>query len=270
MRTSRLRRSIMLASVAAAASAVAAVGLGTPNASAATTTSITLNASASTRTEQVAVEYKTRIIDFKAPAKAETHSNFRVSGVVQQWDGSQWQAADYPWVSLYYQLLPSTKWIKEPGEAQAWQSTGGSFSFQQTEMTPLGHIRWKAVVPKQEAGNEIFETSTSPTLQTWVVDHTYEEDLYTYRASTYTNVEAYIRDEPSNLSNTFFGYPVPGIAQLYYHPRGTTHWTYLGNKHTDFQGFVGWSIGKSRTGYFKIVFPAQGNYLGSSVEVKVS
>jgi hypothetical protein len=53
------------------------------------------------------------------------------------------------------------------------------------------------------------------------------------------------------------------------YPRGTTHWTYLGNKHTDFQGFVGWSIGQSLTGYFKIVLPAQGNYLGSSVEVKV-
>jgi hypothetical protein len=259
----------MLASVAAATSAVAAAGLGAPNVSAATTTSVALNAPASARAEQAAVEYKTRIIDLRAPVKAETHSIFRVSGVVQQWDGSQWQAAGYPWVSLYYQVLPSTKWIKEPGELQAWQSTGGSFSFQQTEETPLGHIRWKAVVPKQVAGNAIFDASTSATLQTWVVDHTYEEDLYTFRDSTYTNVEAYIRDEPSNVSNTFFGYPVPGIAQLYYHPRGTTHWTYLGNQRTDFQGFVGWSTSKPLTGYFKIVYPAQGNYLGSSVEVKV-
>jgi hypothetical protein len=249
----------MLTSVAVAASAAAAVGLATPHASAATT-----------RTGQVAAEYKTRIIDFKAPAKAETHSNFRVSGVVQQWDGSQWQPADYPWVNLYYQALPSTKWIREPGSIQAWQSTGGSFSFQQTQMTPLGHIRWKAVVPKQAQGNEIFDASTSSTPQTWVVDHTYEEALYTYRASTYTNVEGYIRDEPSSLSNTFFGNPIPGIAQLYYHPRGTTHWTYLASQHTSFQGSVGWSIHKSLRGYFKIVFPAQGNYLGSSVEVKVS
>ena len=37
----------------------------------------------------------------------------------------------------------------------------------------------------------------------------------------------------------------------------------------DFQGFVGWSTSKPLTGYFKIVYPAQGNYLGSSVEVKV-
>ena len=122
---------------------------------------------------------------------------------------------------------------------------------------------------KQESGDEIFGTSTSSTPETWVVSHTYEEDLYTYRASTYTNVEAYIMDEPSNSSNTFDGYPVPGTARLYYHPRGTTKWTYLGDKRTDFLGFVGWSIGKSLTGYFKIVFPAQGNYLGSSVEVKL-
>jgi hypothetical protein len=242
----------MLASVASAALAVAAVGLATPNASAAT-----------------AVDYKTRIIDFKAPVKAETHSSFRVSGVVQQWDGSQWQVADYPLVNLYYQVLPSTKWIKEPWVAEAMQSTGGSFSFQQTEMTPLGHIRWKAVVAKQETGGEIFETSTSVTLQTWVVDHTYEEDLYSFRASTYTNVEAYVRDQPPISSNTFAGYPVPGTARLYYHPRGTTQWTYLGSQRTDFQGFVGWTITKYRTGYFKIVFPAQGNYLGSSAEVKV-
>jgi hypothetical protein len=269
LRTSRLRRFIMLASVAAAASAVVAVGFGTPNASAAGTTSVALNAPASTSTEQVAVEYKTRIIDLKAPVRAETHSIFRVSGVVQQWDGSQWQAADYPLVNLYYQVLPSTKWIKEPGATQAWQSTGGSFSFQQTEETPLGHIRWKAVVPKQVAGNVIFDSSTSATLQTWVVDHTYEDGLYTFRAPAYTNVEAYILDEPSKPGDTLSGYPVPGIAQLYYHPRGTTHWTYLGSKRTDFQGFVGWSTGKPLTGYFKIVFPAQGNYLGSSVEVKV-
>lgn len=269
MRTSRLRLSIVLASVAAAASAVAAIGLGIPSVSAATTTSVTLNAPANTGTAQVTVEYKTRIIDLKAPVKAETHSVFRVSGVVQQWDGSQWQPADYPLVNLYYQVLPSTKWIKEPWATQAWQSTGGSFSFQQTQETPLGHIRWKAVVPKQVAGNAIFDASTSATPQTWVVDHTYEEDLYTFRAPAYTNVEAYVRDEPSNLSNTFFGYPAPGIAQLYYHPRGTTHWTYLGSKRTDFQGFVGWSTSKPLTGYFKIVYPAQGNYLGSSAEVKV-
>src|SRR5579859_4891073 len=102
----------MLASVAAAASAVAAVGLGAPNVSAATTT-----------------EFKSRIIDLRAPVKAEMHSNFRVSGVVQQWDGSQWQAADYPMVAVYYQVLPSTKWIKEPAVTQA--STGGSFFYQQ-------------------------------------------------------------------------------------------------------------------------------------------
>jgi hypothetical protein len=255
-----LRRSVLLASGIAAAAAVALGGLGTPRASAAT----------ATVTPSATVEYKTRIIDFKAPAEAETHSDFRVSGIVQQWNGSQWQAADYPWVTLYYQVVPSTRWVKEVGQIQAWQSTGGSFFFQQTEETPLGHIRWKAVVARQEDGGEIFDASASSTPETWVVDHSYEEDLYTYRAPTFTNVEAYITDEPSNTSNTFFGYPVPGTAQLFYHPRGTTKWTYLGAKRTGIQGFVGWSIRKSLAGYFKIVFPAQGNYLGSWVEVKVS
>jgi len=221
--------------------------------------------------ETVAVEYNTRIIDFKAPAKAETHSDsFRVSGVVQQWNGSRWEAADYPLVSLYYQALPSARWVKLPGELQAWQSTGGSFSFQVTQDTPLGHIRWKAVVAKQESGDEIFATSTSSLPQTWVVDHTYEEDLYTFRGPGYTNIEAYIRDQPSRSRDTMAGYPAHGMARLYYHPRGTTKWTYLGEKRTDsIQGFVGWSETRDRTGYFEIVFPAQGNYLGSSAEVKV-
>jgi hypothetical protein len=247
----------------AAASVGAAVGLGVPNAWAATTTAH------STTTAQVAVEYKTRIIDFKAPAKAETHSNFRVSGVVQQWDGSRWQAADYPDVGLYYQHLPSTRWIKLPGDAQARQSTGGSFSFQMTEQTPLGHIRWKAVVPKQESGDEIFATSTSTTPQTWVVDHTYEDAFSTYREPTYTNILGYITDAPSNQANVFYGYPVPGVVKFYYHPRGTTKWTYLGHKRTDSLGGVGWSLDKT-SGYFEIVYPAQGNYLASSKEVKIS
>ena len=38
---------------------------------------------------------------------------------------------------------------------------------------------------------------------------------------------------------------------------------------TNSLGEAGWSVHKT-SGYFEIVYPAQGNYLGSSKEVKIS
>jgi hypothetical protein len=214
-------------------------------------------------TVDVNVTYKTRVLSFTVPAKVAQQSSASVTGVVQEWDGTAWTAADAPVVYGYYRILPSGKWIRGFTDF----AINGRFRGPEVNAS-LGHLRWKIVVPEQDDAGEIFAASSSGTHDSWIVSRTYEDAFSTYREPTYTNILGFITTEPSNQANIFYGQPVPGIVKFYYHPRGTTKWTYLGETRVNSLGEAGWSIGKT-SGYFEIVYPAQGNYLASSKEVKI-
>lgn len=214
------------------------------------------------RTVEVNALYKSRVLSFKVPAKAD--SSYSVTGVVQVWDGTAWTAADSAAVYGYYRELPSGSWHK----AFTGYTVNGKFTGQASDW-PIGHLRWKIEVPRQGDDNGIVEASSSGTHDDWVVSRTYEDAFNTYSEPTYTNILGFITTAPSNQPNVFYGNPVRGIVKFYYHPRGTTKWTYLGEKPTNSLGAVGWSVDKT-SGYVEIVYPAQGNYLTSSKEVKIS
>jgi hypothetical protein len=215
-------------------------------------------------TVAVSAVYKSRVLSFKVPAKPQANSNYNITGVVQVWNGAKWTAANDVLVYGYYRELPSGKWRR----GFADYAFNGKFTGP-AGGSPLGHLRWKIELPKQSGDNGIVEASSSGTHDSWVVEHTYEDAVSTYAEPKYANGVAFITTAPSNQANIFYGNPVPGIVKIYYHPRGTTRWTYLGEKRIQPTGQVGWSVDKP-SGYFEIVYPAQGNYLASSKEVKIS
>jgi hypothetical protein len=64
-------------------------------------------------------------------------------------------------------------------------------------------------------------------------------------------------------------FDVTGVGKLYYRPTGSKIWRYLGSCRVgtgSTSGDVEWDLGRTLDGTFKIVFPAQGNFLGSSAE----
>ena len=215
--------------------------------------------------ELVTVVFKTRVLSFKVPAKAEAHAKYTVSGVVQEWDGTAWTGAPYVTVSGYYQVLPSTKW--QPLALGTYADAQGNFSAS-ASISNIGHLRWQIRVPKQ-AGGFIYEPASSGTQDSWVVDRTYVTQMSGGRVGSYTDIGAIVQDWPWPSGGESFG-TVKGVAKLYYHPRGTTKWTYLASATLQARGAVQFVYHRSLSGYFEVVFPAQGNYLGSSGEKKVS
>jgi hypothetical protein len=214
--------------------------------------------------ENVYVEYKTRVVDFKAPSKVAADSA-KLTGQIQEWNGSKWTAAPDVAAVPEYRSLPSGKWRREDGGG--YSNASGDFSIPGA-VSSLGHFEWKITVAKQNNGS-VYEASTSGTQDTWFVSHTYEDDFQTYTGPTYASLDGFITTEASS-GDAINGFPVSGIAKFYYHPRGTTKWTYLGEKKIDSEtGQVTWSVDKT-SGYFEVVYPAQGNYLGSSKVVKIS
>jgi len=77
----------------------------------------------------------------------------------------------------------------------------------------------------------------------------------------YTGLAAIMQDYPQSGGVTYT--TVKGLAKFYYHPKGTSTWRYLGSARTDSSGSVAYALSGTVDGYFRIVFPAQGYFLGS-------
>jgi hypothetical protein len=96
-----------------------------------------------------------------------------------------------------------------------------------------------------------------------VTDQTCVTGLTVSRGRTGTEVQAQVQDLCATGQQSFGG--VSGqVAQVFYHPRGSTAWSLLGQVQTDANGFVDYVNGGALRGYYKVVFPAQGYYLGSA------
>jgi hypothetical protein len=78
-----------------------------------------------------------------------------------------------------------------------------------------------------------------------------------------TMVHARVQDWCANGQQTF-GQVKGKIVKVYYHPRGSTTWRLIAQQYTDANGFVDYTRYSVVRGYFMVVFPAQGCYLGSA------
>lgn len=203
----------------------------------------------------VAVASSTRIESFSVPATREAHSAFTVSGTAQRWNGTSWTAAAYVTVTVYRRVEPSTTW-KLAGSTQA--SSSGAFKVN-ASVTP-GHTVWQVRVPAQ-GSPDVYHASSSGTHNSFITDKTCFTSLAANHFDGRTLVSGFVIDH-CGTSRTFG--IVKGSARVYYHPRGSTAWRYLGSARTGAGGSVNYTYYHVLNGYFRIVFPAQGYYLSST------
>ncbi len=192
------------------------------------------------------VSYRTRITRFSIPARAQTHRGLDINGAMQLWNGSKWDGPDaVADPTIWMRRLPGGRWTPVM-QMQAGPSGGSVLTFAQD-----GLFLYYAV----------FNASAPVYLVTTVVDNTCVTGLTVGHADGRTQVGGEVQDScgPGEAS---FG-PVRGTFDVYFHPRGTTKWRLLGSARTG-SGSLSFTRAGTLNGYFKVVFPAQWYYLGST------
>jgi hypothetical protein len=222
-----------------------------------------LYATSAITTINVVHEYQTRVAGITVPVKREVHSPFKLTGKVQAKTGASWTPAAGVTVGYYYRVLPKGSWVHA---ANGKTNRQGAFSLT-SGLVRLGHLRWQVKVAKQQTGSTIYQASSSGTKGSFFVDRTYVTLFVALHLYGGTSIAAIMEDYPQsggvNLLN------VTGASRLYYRPTGSKNWRYMGSCRVGTgvtSGDVGWSLSGTLSGTFKIVFPAQGDFLGSSAE----
>ena len=100
------------------------------------------------------------------------------------------------------------------------------------------------------------------------VDRTYINHFVVMHLHGSTSLGAFVQDYPAHGGVTYAN--VSGTAKFYYRPKGGKTWRYLGSSKTTSAGVIGSQASGTLSGTFKIVFPAQGNFFGSTAEQSLS
>jgi hypothetical protein len=201
-----------------------------------------------------------RVENFTVPVTREIHSAFHVTGVVAVLNGTKWQAAASATVAYHVRSLPSGKW-SYAGSGKT--SAKGAFSWE-PELTRLGRLQWQARVEKTTVGTTTYKPSDSAAKNSSFVDRTYITHFVAMHLNGSTALAAIVQDYPQ--SGGTHDADVTGTAKFYSLPVGSKSWRYLGaSKATSSNdGSVGIEPSGTLSGQFKIVFAAQGNFLGST------
>jgi hypothetical protein len=203
---------------------------------------------------------KTRVETFTVPATHEIHGAFKATGAVQALNGTHWQPAASANVAFYVRSLPSGKW-SYAGKSKT--NAKGAFSWA-AEPVRLGRLQWQARVGKTVVGTTTFEPSNSAARDSAFVDRTFVDSFVALHLHGATSLGAIMLDYPQSGGVHYAN--VTGIAKFYYLPAGSKTWRYLGaSKATSANGgSVSVEPSGTLSGKFKIIFAAQGNFLGST------
>jgi hypothetical protein len=203
---------------------------------------------------------QTRIESFRVPATHEIHGNFEPSGTVQELNGKKWQAAPSATVALFDRSLPSGKWAYV-GSVKA--NSSGAFAWKY-QIHKLGRFAWQARVEQTTVGSTEYKASDSAAKNSLFVDRTYVTHFVVLHLDGDTAIGALMEDYPQSGGAHYAN--VTGVAKFYYEPTGSQSWRYLGESRATSgnPGSVGVEPGGTFDGTFKIVFPAQGDFRGSS------
>lgn len=221
------------------------------------TTAFAAAPSAVVDSSAVTVKVQTRVPTFTVPASREVHSLFKISGTAQRRAGSGWTAATSVLVDYFFRVLPSSKW-NYAGTGRT--NSRGAFS-SELGLIKFGHLAWQARVRTQTQHGTEYLTSSSVTRDSFFTDRTYVTEFVALHLHGVTDLGAIIQDWPQSGGVSYT--TVRGVAKFYYHPKGTSTWRYLGSDRTSSIGAVADDLSGTVDGYFRIVFPAQGYFLGS-------
>ncbi len=203
---------------------------------------------------------QTRVESFTVPATYEIHGTFGASGTVQDLNGKKWQAAASATVALYYRSLPSGNWTYA-GNVKTGSS--GAFAWK-SQIHKLGKFGWQARVEQTAVGSTGYKPSDSTAKDSFFVDRTYVTHFVAMHLNGDTSLGAIIQDYPQSGGVHYAN--VTGVAKFYYEANGSKTWRYLGESRATSAngGSVAIEPGGTINGEFKIVFAAQGDFLGSS------
>lgn len=235
--------------------------VGTDRLTAAYSGGLTYVAAAGTATVTVQPVYRrTRVARFTVPATHDIHRRFMVSGIVQELAGRKWRGAAAASLALYIRAQPHGRWIYA---GHATTGHGGAFSWSQP-IYLLGKFAWQARVERTITGITEYEPSASAAKDSHLVDRTYVTHFVAIHLSGDTSLAAIIQDFPAAGGLHFVN--VTGIVRFYYEPAGSSTWRYLGKARATKanRGSVAIEPAGTLDGRFRIVFPAQGNFMGSS------
>jgi hypothetical protein len=209
---------------------------------------------------------QTRVDSFKVPAKHEIHRDLDVSGTVQKLSGGKWHGAAGATVAFYYRRLPHGTWT-HAGSIKT--RSNGSFDWK-SAIHRLGKFRWQARVQKTTAGSTEYKPSRSAVKDTFLVDRTYVTHFVAAHLEGDTSLAAIMQDYPQSGGVSYA--TVTGIARFYYQPSGSTGWSYLGKSRATKGnlGSVAVEVAGTLDGRFRIVFRAQGDFLGSRATQSLS
>ena len=202
--------------------------------------------------------YQTRTATLTVPATHEVHSPIKITGTVQAKIGSAWKAAPGVTVAYYYRALPKGNWVHV---ANSKTNSKGAFGWQ-SPLVKFGHFQWQVRVAQQQIGSTIYQASSSATRDSFFVDRTYVTEVVAMHLEGGTDLAAIIQDYPQAGGVTYR--TVAGVVKFYYLPDGSKTWRSLGSARTASSGSVAIDVSGTLDGHFRIVFPAQGNFLGSS------
>lgn len=204
---------------------------------------------------QVNVQYNTRVEAFSVPAKHEAHATFTVSGHVQALSGTAyWFGASGLSVGFYYRVPPAAGWVRA-GSA----TTAANGAFRGSARVVPGHSVWQVRVAKQSLG-DVYLPSASGTSASFITDRTCAS-ISVRHSHGRTTVSGAVKDRCAAKERSFGA--VKGVVKVYYHPRGAKTWRYFGQVHTGAGGTYSDSLHGVLNGDFRVVFPAQGYFLGS-------
>jgi hypothetical protein len=208
--------------------------------------------------------YQTRAETFTVPATHEVHSPVKVIGTVQAKTGSGWKPAAGLTVAYYYRTLPKGNWVHV---ANSKTNSRGAFGWQSV-LVKFGHLQWQARVARQQLGSTVYQASNSVTRDSFFADRTYVTHVVAMHLSGGTDIAAIMQDYPPAGGVSYL--TVTGVAKFYYLPQGGKSWRYLGSARASSSNNPAVDVSGTLDGHFRIVFPAQGDFLGSSATTSLS
>jgi hypothetical protein len=106
----------------------------------------------------VDVQHRTRVDGWSVVVKSAAHRTVTITGTVQGLYGTPWRGVPGLTVAYYYRDLPSDTWIKA-GSAR----TGANGVFKSALTAGAGHLRWRAVVARQNLSGDVYLATTTGT-----------------------------------------------------------------------------------------------------------
>jgi hypothetical protein len=157
-------------------------------------------------------------------------------------------------------VLPRGKWTYA-GSVKTRSS--GAFAWK-SQIHKLGKFAWQARVKQTTVGSTEYKASASAADDSFFVDRTFVTNFVALHLYGATSLAAIIQDYPQSGGVHYAN--VTGIARFYYEPAGSRTWRYLGASRATRAnpGSVAIEPAGTLDGGFKIIFPAQGDFLGSS------